>query len=687
MKTIILILFLLCIPIAFAVGTINTDKEVNIAVMANTPNTQNPLSVNPRQLLRCNSELVLFWGNSSDNDLYMVKSVNNGSTWVNSTRIRGTTGLYSTDCYDDNYYIGKIQADGNIYMNYSLNGGKTWVKTLIKSSAVTFSANKVEVQAVNETDVWLMLSNTSSSISIFKSTNSGVSWIQTGKKTTNTFTTTYKVTTPVNFYAYKDTILAVGTNASSTLIGYKSTDKGATWSSKFLIAQGYQARQGDAIYGVGYENNYYLAWGDYAFWGSNQNDICLAYTTDLTNWNIDCGNFSDHNSSFSGCLDGRPSLDTQNFNLFYGCDFDIYTGSDKYQGRYNKWNITSGWGGGYNYTTLASNRYWLPHQTKYTYQGRFDFAAGDSAKNLTFISVKVGTTSLIPNNPPTFNQALVTKSLYHTTDLKYLINCSDEDDDVITYTDNTTLFAINSATGEINHNPSFSESAANYSILITCSDGEDSVSDKFLYRILDRSPTFNQALVNKSVYHNQNLKYLINCTDPEGDTITYYDNTGLFNINSATGQIDDNPTLAQSMTNQTIRINCSDTKKFTSSSFVYEILDRPPKVTTAMVQKNIFTGQPISYDIDATDPEGDTVTYTDNTSLFVINSASGLIEDTPTSGDVGLWSILITVSDTKLTNTSTFLYNITEAPVNYWINPVRFYGGFKMYGGKLRLYK
>jgi hypothetical protein len=192
--------------------------------------------------------------------------------------------------------------------------------------------------------------------------------------------------------------------------------------------------------------------------------------------------------------------------------------------------------------------------------------------------------------------------------------------------------------------------------------------------------------VAKTIYHNQDLKYLINCSDADGDTISYTDNTTLFNINSATGQIDDNPTLSEYAA-YSILITCSDGTDTNSSKFTYWINDRSPAFSQALATQTVVATNSFSYDINATDPEGDAITYSDNTSLFNINSATGLIQDSPIAGDVGNYSILITISDTKLQTSSAFLYRVLAKPPSTVWHPMSLKGKFKMYTGKLRLFK
>lgn len=89
------------------------------------------------------------------------------------------------------------------------------------------------------------------------------------------------------------------------------------------------------------------------------------------------------------------------------------------------------------------------------------------------------------NDLPFFDPPLEDQQAFSLSEFSYNINCTDIDpSDTITYTDNSSLFIINSSTGLINFTPLESE-AGSYSILVTCSDSVGSTSDNFTLTIND----------------------------------------------------------------------------------------------------------------------------------------------------------------------------------------------------------
>ena len=94
-------------------------------------------------------------------------------------------------------------------------------------------------------------------------------------------------------------------------------------------------------------------------------------------------------------------------------------------------------------------------------------------------------------------------------------------------------------------------------------------------------------------------------------------------------------------------------------------------VITPTNQAPVITSTPITtatigllftYNVDATDPDEDTLTYALTTSPvgMTINSSTGLINWTPTTS--GNYNVTVEVSDSDLSDTQSFIITITETP-------------------------
>ena len=88
----------------------------------------------------------------------------------------------------------------------------------------------------------------------------------------------------------------------------------------------------------------------------------------------------------------------------------------------------------------------------------------------------------------------------------------------------------------------------------------------------------------------------------------------------------------------------------------------PPEITSTP-GVNATAREAYSYDVTATDPDGDTLVYSLTTSPtgMSISSSSGLISWTPTESQVGIHNITVDVSDTNLSVAQSFNLSVAEA--------------------------
>jgi hypothetical protein len=72
-------------------------------------------------------------------------------------------------------------------------------------------------------------------------------------------------------------------------------------------------------------------------------------------------------------------------------------------------------------------------------------------------------------------------------------------------------------------------------------------------------------------------------------------------------------------------------------------------------------GEQFIYRVNATDPDGDTLTYYTDTTLFNINPQTGEIIFTPSAKDIGKYEITIYVTDGKLDVQETVIFEVHPA--------------------------
>ena len=185
----------------------------------------------------------------------------------------------------------------------------------------------------------------------------------------------------------------------------------------------------------------------------------------------------------------------------------------------------------------------------------------------------------------------------------------------------------------------------------------------------NQSPTITSTAIT-TVIVNQTYAYDVDATDPDGDILTYsliISPAGM-TINSATGLINWTPT-ATGYYDVTVEVsdNGSPIKSTTQSLTIHvgtvPPMNQPPTITSTP-NTTATINQTYAYNVDATDPDGDTLTYslTISPAGMTINSTTGLINWTPTA--TGYYDVTVEVSDGDLIDTQSFIIHVGQAPVN-----------------------
>jgi len=266
-----------------------------------------------------------------------------------------------------------------------------------------------------------------------------------------------------------------------------------------------------------------------------------------------------------------------------------------------------------------------------------------------------------PNHAPVITSTAVTTGTAGTA-YTYTVTATDPDGDTLTYslTTNPTGMTINSATGVITWTPT---AAGSENVIITVSDGTDSITQSFTITVaeaLNQAPVIT-PITDYTLTLGGTFSYTVTATDPDGDTLTYSLSTyptGM-TIDSATGVITWIPT---SVVSYSVTIEVSDGDLTDVQTFTVTVLEIPNKapVISPIADATIILGETFSYTATATDPDGDTLTYslTTNPTGMTINSTTGAITWIPTS--VVSYSVTVEVSDGELTDTQSFTITVGE---------------------------
>ncbi|MFH1406036.1 MAG: LamG-like jellyroll fold domain-containing protein, partial [Nanoarchaeota archaeon] len=296
----------------------------------------------------------------------------------------------------------------------------------------------------------------------------------------------------------------------------------------------------------------------------------------------------------------------------------------------------------------------------------------------------------VQNTPPSFNESLTAQDAYTGLEFNYDINCSDVDGDNITYYDNTTLFNIDPSTGLINDTSDETEVGA-YSIKITCGDDGSNTEQTFTYTINDlNAPTFSNA-VNTSANFRRYENFTANITLADGVALDYY----LFSTNASGSWVNVSRDINGAQYNASEQANITLAKnnevcwyywvndtagnEATWLTYCFTVQNTLPSFNESLTAQNAYSEVEFNYDINCSDIDGDSVTYYDNTTLFEINSTTGLINDTPLQAEAGVYFINITCGDGESNTSQTFTYTINDINVPTFSNAVNTSANFRRY--------
>ena len=288
-----------------------------------------------------------------------------------------------------------------------------------------------------------------------------------------------------------------------------------------------------------------------------------------------------------------------------------------------------------------------------------DDTDGDSASDQMIVNV---TSSIITNNsPPTWatwiNDTTLPEdfgSVTHVVDLSTLVSDLNNDNLTFSIVDEHTL-EVNC---EINGNELILNSVNDWNGLATCivrvDDGNGGTADDFF--AIDVTPANDppvlQAIPDLSISDGNTLNYQVVCSDTDGDLLSYADNTALFDI-SQTGAFSFTPVPSQ-IGSYGITITCSDGSTPVSDGFILNV-NLAPRAPAILAEDLVaYVGRPFTYQVQASDQNNDALTFSDDSGLFNIDSATGIISFIPVRSQMGSHVFTVTVSDGSLSALGNF---------------------------------
>ncbi len=344
----------------------------------------------------------------------------------------------------------------------------------------------------------------------------------------------------------------------------------------------------------------------------------------------------------------------------------------------------------------------LDYETKDTYTVIVNVSDG----NTEDVSITVTINVIDVNESPVFTEgSSTTLSIDENTEgginIGSPITATDPDGGTLTYSisgPDGDAFTIDSGTGQLQTKDTLDyETQSTYTVIITVADQNgESVSITVTINIIDiNEPSVNRPLVftedssiTLSIDENTeggiNIGSPITATDPDGDTLTYSisgPDAVAFTIDSGTGQLRTKDTLDyETKSTYTVIITVADQNgesvSITVTINVIDVNESPVftegSSTTLSIDENAESGINIGSPITATDPDGDTLTYSlggTDANAFSIDSNTAQLQTSAALDYEGKasYTATITATDgkggTTSTNVTINITDIDEQPV------------------------
>ena len=299
----------------------------------------------------------------------------------------------------------------------------------------------------------------------------------------------------------------------------------------------------------------------------------------------------------------------------------------------------------------------------------------------------IGVTRTLPNNPPEFRDSTTTREVAEDAqqrdNIGNPVNAQDTDNDDLTYIlegFDANSFMIDPSNGQLKTKmPLDHETKDSYSVLVKAEDGRggsDAIAVDINVIDVNEKPEFSGNLGVHSVPENTgagvDIGAPVTATDEEGDTLTYsLDAAGaqVFAIDASTGQLQTKAVLDyETARTHSVEVHVSDRKNADgvadtvvdatiSVTITVTNVNEPPAFTEGaparVVDENSVIGADVGDPVTATDPEGDTLTYslggTDKDS-FSLDTSSGQLKtrtDLDYESPKKSYTVTVSVTDGK----------------------------------------
>ncbi len=276
------------------------------------------------------------------------------------------------------------------------------------------------------------------------------------------------------------------------------------------------------------------------------------------------------------------------------------------------------------------------------------------------------TMAIVYNTPPTIEEFDGNITIVEDVPFILVINASDATGDEITFEDDSQLFDIGSNSGRIQFTPTNNDIGI-YAVTITVRDDDGGTTTLILLiEVLNANdPPVLEEIGDQTATEDSQYTYTVLANDVDIlDTLTFSDDSSLFDIDHDTGVISFTPVNEQvGVYLVTITVTDSEGAQDSEEVTFSVINTNDAPVLNSIPNQEAVVGERFNLRVTAIDLDNDLLSFSDDSELFITFPSTGNISFIPRKNDVGIYTINITVSDGHGgRNSQTMTLEIVDAP-------------------------
>ena len=191
---------------------------------------------------------------------------------------------------------------------------------------------------------------------------------------------------------------------------------------------------------------------------------------------------------------------------------------------------------------------------------------------------------------------------------------------------------------------------------------------------VNRAPQINHGALSYTMKRGSSRTISISASDDDGNPLTWDKVSGpAWATISSGGTLTLNPNTSQTVKVYTIILRVRDNQSPRLEDRITLTVDllthNTAPVLVTVGNRTIQAGRRLRINLQASDAQGDDITYTKNKSQGELDASTGVFVWTPTDDDVGNLTIRFTASDGSLTHSRDSVITVTAAPPPPTIDP------------------